>query len=185
VVPNPAHQPAPTCGHFAQRWLGPQAPLWVPNGHAADVPSGVHSCVSLPSMCGAGLSQSCAATPAVQSRVRPRVRTADNRESGRLPPPLHHRPQLPTVDQAGDFVELRAIRLDDEERLAHAGILSARAGGSNGDETAAGLQYTPGSLQGFATHCIEHCVEAVNYSQGPTDFSTAGEKGRTTARTRL
>src|SRR5262249_18604568 len=36
---------------------------------------------------------------------------------------IHHRPQLPAVDQAGDLAKLCPIRLHDEERLAHAGVL--------------------------------------------------------------
>src|SRR5438132_10057615 len=75
---------------------------------------------------------------------------------------IHHRPQLPGVDQAGDLGELGPIRLHNEERLARAGILRALARGGNSDEASTGLQDAPGPLQGFATDRIEHHIEVMN-----------------------
>ena len=39
---------------------------------------------------------------------------------------IHHRPQLPAVDQVGDFAKLRPIRLHDEECLARGGLVCLR-----------------------------------------------------------
>ena len=35
---------------------------------------------------------------------------------------IHYRPQLPTVDEVGNFLKLRPIRLHDKEHRADTGI---------------------------------------------------------------
>ena len=40
---------------------------------------------------------------------------------------IHYRPQLSPVDEVGNFLKLRPIRLHDKERRADAGILGAFA----------------------------------------------------------
>src|SRR6516225_8172498 len=73
----------------------------------------------------------------------------------------HDGPQLPGVQHRRNVAELPPIGLDKEQGLLRAFIIGRFDGADNGDESSAGSQHAPGSLQGRAADGVEHHVHVL------------------------